>query len=83
MGAVTPFRRPPDALQASATLFLRTGDPVARAAAVAAWRARYQPVAAPFVETVPMPQLSGNPGHLRDDWDRLPSDCNVKETDHA
>ena len=54
-GDVTPFRRPPDAINASAALFLRTGDPVAREAAVAAWRARYQSVTAPFAETVPMP----------------------------
>ena len=75
MGDVTPFRRPPDALQASAALFLRTGDPIAREAAVAAWRARYQP-ADHFVDADKMVPP-------RDDWDRVPSDCNVKETTDA
>lgn len=70
MGDVTPFRRPPDTLQDAAALWLRTGDPIARAAAVAAWRARYQPqlVSDPykFAETVPMPRSA---------WEQLPSEC--------
>ena len=80
VGDVTPFRRPTDALQASAALFLRTGDPVAREAAAAAWRARYQSqlVSEPygFAETIPMPLREDSPL----EWDGLSSYCNANET---